>query len=90
MVAHAKQFDDHFVRITRDPALGFPPGGESFKVTDREGTSPRPEVQVTKEISRQLDAVWQEEIGASFGLPSYQALRKEVARDLRARFAHLM
>jgi hypothetical protein len=89
MVDHAEKFDDHFVRITRDPVCGLPPGGDSFKVTERDGASPRPEVQVTQGISDQLDAIWQEEIETKFGLPSYQALREELARDLRARFAHL-
>jgi hypothetical protein len=81
MLAHSEQFDDHLVRIARDPILGLPPGGNSSKVTDRT-LNTRP-AEVPQAIHEQLEMIWQEEIAAKIALPTYEALRAELARDNR-------
>jgi hypothetical protein len=78
MLAHEDQFDDHLVRQTRDAVCGLPPGGDSSKVKEQGIASPRP--VVPQEICEKIDAIWQEEMDAKFGLPTYQSLRDEIVR----------
>ena len=79
MRAHERQFDDHLVREARNASRGLPPGGESSKV--RRGRVGDHLVEVPAEVSEELDAIWREEIAAKFGLPSYAALRAQLAQE---------
>lgn len=78
MLAHGDHFDDHLLRNVLDPICGLPLGGDSAKVTNAGLTRAR--FEVSQAILKKLDTIWQEEIAAKFGFPSYQALRAELAR----------
>lgn len=79
MRAHGTKFDDHLVREARNASRGLPPGGDSSKV--RSGRVGDYFFELPEEVSEQLDAIWREEIEARFGLPSYQAMREQLARE---------
>jgi len=79
MRAHGTKFDDHLVREARNASRGLPPGGDSSKV--RSGRVGDHFFELPEEVSEQLDAIWREEIEARFGLPSYQAMREQLARE---------
>ena len=76
MFAHQHQFDDHLVINARNAAMGLPPGGQASKVNDV--SRRRVQQGVPPEIVEGLDQIWQEEIQAKFGVPSYQALRATI------------
>jgi hypothetical protein len=78
MLAHADRFDDHLVRNAIDPLCGLPLGGDSAKVTNAGLTPVR--LEVPQAMRAELDAIWQEEITARFGFPSYPSLRAHLAR----------
>jgi hypothetical protein len=78
MRAHQRHFDDHLIRELRDEVCGIPPGGESTKVrTGNVGDHAR---ELPQEIIVELDRLWQEEITATLGFPSYSALRTALSR----------
>lgn len=72
MREHVTQFDDHLFREARDAACGIPPGGDSAKV--RKGGVGEGAGELSDQTCRRIDAVWREQIGLRFGLPSYEAL----------------
>lgn len=78
MKRHARQFDDHLVRQTRDAACGLPPGGSSTKVS--QGEAGRGALLVSHEIRDRFAQRWRETMGAEFGLASYSDLARELAR----------
>lgn len=82
MRAHASQFDDHVVREARNRANGLPAGGLSTKVrAGRVGDHVR---ELSLELRRTLDAIWREEIGTRFGLPSYEAMAAIIEEGRRS------
>lgn len=75
MRAHARQFDDHLVRETRDEACGLPPsdtGGHKV----RSGKAGGHEAVLSDAVRAALDEAWQREIAGPLGLPDYAALRR--------------
>lgn len=79
MQAHRRKFDDHLVQQATNAACGLPPGGESWKVrTGRVGDHER---ELPRDVRDEMDAVWRREIGARFGLPTYAALRAQLAQE---------
>lgn len=75
MRAHARQFDDHLVRETRDLACGLPPsdtGGHKV----RSGKAGGHEAVLSDAVRAALDEAWQREIAGPLGLPDYAALRR--------------
>lgn len=77
MKANKEKFDDHLMRELSEKLSGLPPGGDSSKV--REGRVGDHKQELSEEIRKELDELWQSEIGERFGLASYQALRDELA-----------
>jgi hypothetical protein len=78
MQAHKQKFDDHFMRLRSEQVCGLPPGSDSSKV--RTGRVGEHVYELPPEISAELDSIWQEEIEARFGYPSYAALRQALAQ----------
>jgi hypothetical protein len=79
MSAHRGQFDDHLLRRARNAACGLPPGGSSSKVrAGRVGDHRR---ELPDDVARELDAIWQQEIGQELGLADYPELRAELAEE---------
>lgn len=79
MRLHQQKFDMHLVRETRDEACGIPPHGNSSGV--RKGRVGEHLYELPPLLSKELDAIWHEDIESRFGLASYQALREEVAQS---------
>ena len=78
MQAHKNQFDDHLLRNARDHVVGLPSGGDSSKVrTGRVGDHVS---ELTSELSRKMDTIWEETIGSRFGYSCYQELRENLVR----------
>ncbi len=78
MQAHKHQFDDHLLRNARDHVVGLPAGGDSSKVrTGRVGDHVS---ELTGELSRKMDAIWEESIKSRFGFSCYQDMRKSLIR----------
>ena len=72
MKTHGRQFDDHLLRIARDPACGLPLGGTATKVATGKVGSGKP--MVSDDIRAAFDDRWQEIMTAEFGLRSYAEL----------------
>ena len=74
MRRHYRQFDDHLLRHYRDPILGLPSDGETFKVslanTHRQ--------QLSASVQNLFAQRWQETIGRQLGIPDYLGLRKQL------------
>lgn len=75
MKAHAAQFDDRLVRRNRDPVMGLPPSRASGKVATGKTKAPVPD-----KIRAAFDLKWKDTLGKTFGLSSYDALRKELPK----------
>jgi hypothetical protein len=72
MLAHKNKFDDMLMRDLQVQYGRLPPGGDSAKVrTGQVGTH---RVELSDDLSTEMDLIWREAIEARFGLPSYQAL----------------
>jgi len=80
MKGHAAQFDDHVVRTARNAAHGLPMGGSSSKV--RAGRIGDHVEELPLDVRETLDAIWREEMGARFGLSSYEAMSALLAPRL--------
>ncbi len=80
MAAHSSQFDEHLLRQARDRVWGLPPDSESTKVQAR-----ATDVTVDSQLSSELDAIWDSEIGAVLGFRSYDELRASLPDPLGAR-----
>lgn len=75
MRAHARQFDDHLVRQTRDPVCGLPPSASGgHKV--RSGKAGEHETVLSDAVRAALDEAWQQQIAGPLGLANYAALRR--------------
>ena len=84
MQAHAEKFDDHLIREKSEAVYQLPAGSTATKVrTGRVGDHRR---ELPPEISIEMDTIWQETMGAKFGLTSYQALRAELKNNNRYRY----
>lgn len=86
MLAHREKFDDHLVRQARDAACDLPPGGTSAKV--RNGRVGDSRLELPRDISEELDAIWRRTIGSDFGHRSFDSLRAEIASKSRSSLFH--
>jgi len=77
MREHADRYDDRMMRGLSERACGLPPGSDSSKV--RTGTVGGHRTELSDAFLAELDAVWQETIGAEFGLANYEALLSDLA-----------
>ena len=76
MKHHARQFDDHLVRQTRDVACGLPPGGSASKIDKGQAGARVPDA-----IRRTFAARWRETMEPEFGLASYAELDRMLSPD---------
>lgn len=83
MRAQGTKFDDHLVRRARNASRGLPPGGESSKV--RTGRVGDHWAELPEDVMHALDSIWREEIELTLGIPSYPALRAQLARERESR-----
>ncbi len=74
MLAHRRQFDSHLEREVGDRRAGLPPAIDSDKVTP--GAADRARYRLAPALKDRLERYWQEQIGARFGLPDYDSLRR--------------
>ncbi|MCB8961147.1 MAG: hypothetical protein H6651_12600 [Ardenticatenales bacterium] len=79
MLRHKDRFDDKLMRDRSESHLGLPPGSDSAKV--RRGQVGSHAYELSDEILARLAELWQQEITARIGLPSYEALHQEIDRD---------
>ena len=79
MLQHKDRFDDKMMRDRSESRLGLPPGSDSAKV--RRGQVGSHAYELSDEILARLAELWQQEITARIGLPSYEALHQEIDRD---------
>ena len=77
MKANKRHFDEHLTQAARNTVCGLPPGGDSSKV--RKGQVGEHQHELSPEILRELDAIWQATLGAKYGYRSYQDLRQAIA-----------
>ena len=77
MKRHARQFDDHLIRETRDEPCGLPPGGDSSKV--RDGKVGGAKLVLSGDIVEQLEQRWHEQLTSVFGLANYEDLQRRLA-----------
>ena len=77
MQAHADRYDDLLMRRHSEDVCGLPPAIGPGKVAT--GAVGRGRVELGPEFLAELDAVWQETLGARFGLADYEALLTELA-----------
>ncbi len=77
MLQHKDKFDDRLMREHSEKHAGLPPGSDSAKV--RVGEVGQHRYELPPAISAELDQIWQEEIEATLGFSSYQALCATVA-----------
>lgn len=80
MLAHKAQFNDLLVGQSLNRVCGFPPlGYHTGKVrTGRVGDHVN---ELSEEINAELDAIWDEEIRARYGIASYQALCEQLTSE---------
>lgn len=69
MLERPTQFDDHTLRVAREPVWGLPAGGDSDKVTAGS------EVNLSDGLLAELDAMWSEVVTPALGFASYDELR---------------
>jgi len=72
MLAHKDKFDDRLMREHSEKHANLPPGSDSAKV--RVGGVGQHRYELPAALSAELDQIWQEEIEATLGFSSYQAL----------------
>ena len=78
MLAHHAQFDSHLEVNAGNRRAGLPPPLDSAKVTRGPGDKAR--YQLTPSQHAELDEIWVEQIGARFGLDSYEDFREAVRK----------
>jgi len=78
MQEHKIQFDDHLLRQARDPIVGLPPDGDSSKV--RNGRVGDHALELSREISQQMDEYWSRSIDRKLGFASYEDLKNALGR----------
>lgn len=78
MSTHKDRYDDRLMRERSETVCGLPPGGDSAKL--RTGQVGAHRAALSAALLAELDATWQDTIGAEFGLASYDALLAELAR----------
>ena len=76
MKAHAQHFDEYLSLAYLERHCGMPAGGTSSKV--RKGNAQDHKKELPQDISDAMDAIWKREIGAEFGLVTYEAMRAEL------------
>lgn len=76
MKAHEQHFDEYLSLAYLERHCGMPAGGSSSKV--RTGKSQNHKKELPEDIGKEMDAIWEREIGAEFGLASYEAMRVEL------------
>ena len=76
MLKYKDRFDDLLMRQHSEAVAGLPPGSDSAKV--RSGKVGSHRTELPKELSLEMDSIWQEEVEAKLGFPTYEALRKEL------------
>jgi len=81
MLAHKEQFDDRLMREFNVKIGQLPPGGDAIRV--RKGRVGDHRLELPADISAEMDAIWQEEITAKWGLASYQDLRAAIVAEAR-------
>lgn len=72
MQKHKDRFDDLLMRKRSEQIAGIPPGSDSAKV--RAGQVGEHKQHLSGEVSAELDAIWREEITATFGFETYADL----------------
>jgi len=75
MRTHHEKFNDHIVRSFRDPAMGFPEGGASDKVS-RSGSADT--YRLSPDSVKRLEDRWNETIHAELGFANYAELRSAI------------
>ncbi|MBI1299081.1 sulfotransferase domain-containing protein [bacterium] len=78
MQAHADKFDDHMMRDALVKHGMLPPGDAAPRV--RKGDVGAHRDELPADVANQVDELWHRVIEARFGLPSYEALRDELAQ----------
>lgn len=73
MLAHAEQFNDHYMRAVGERLGGLPPNGKAHKVTSGDNGEER--YRITTTIRAHLDAIWQDQIVPHWGFADYGELR---------------
>lgn len=81
MLAHKDRFDDRLMREHSERVANLPPGSDSAKV--RKGEIGSHWYELPQDVIDNMDRIWQEEITATLGFPTYQELRAALVR-LRA------
>jgi hypothetical protein len=74
MRSHDSQFDDHFLRNQRDPAMGIPLHGSSSKVSSSESATNRPEP--SEQLINDMQSRWEREVTPRIGFRNYQELKQ--------------
>jgi hypothetical protein len=72
MQKHKDKFDDLLMRQRSEAIAGIPPGSDSAKV--RSGQVGEHKQHLSADVAAELDAIWSEEITATFGFETYADL----------------
>ncbi|MEH6589807.1 MAG: sulfotransferase domain-containing protein [Halioglobus sp.] len=70
MQEHSTHFDDHFLRIQRNPLMGVPTDGASSKVSASGTVRPEPSAQLITD----MQARWTQEVAPHIGFDRYEDL----------------
>ena len=76
MKRNKDRYDDLMMRTYSEDVCHLPSGSDSSKV--RSGTVGGHRTELSPEFVAELDSVWQETIGAKFGLPTYESMLAEM------------
>jgi len=77
MLANRHRYDDRLMRELTERRFGLPEGSDSAKV--RRGETGAHKRELTPAVEAELARIWEEEIGAPFGLADYEAFRTAMA-----------
>jgi hypothetical protein len=77
MLAHKDQFNEAHIREIGGKRAGLPRPIDSSKVTA--GPTNNARYRLSPELNETLDDIWREQIGARYGLDTYDDLRREVS-----------
>ncbi len=80
MAEHADQFDEQLIRGARDHVWGLLSGGSAAKVN-----AARPALELSDQLRRALDAVWEQTVGAALGFGDYASFRAALPDPLGVR-----